>query len=519
MPRSTPTIFETHPEIAKQLHPDKNGTVDVTKLTYGSERKVWWVCPVRKDCGCPHEWEAIVSNRCKKGSGCPLCSGRTVCVHDSIVTTHPHIIPQIHPTMNTEIDITRLGAGSHQTLWWKCEKACPHGCEHVWQTKVYDRCKENKPTGCPYCADGSAVLCVHQSIAFTHSDIAAQWHPEKNGDERPEHFRAGSSLSPWWKCPVRQSCGCVHEWTASISNRCRLNSGCPYCSGRTVCPHNSIATTHPSLALQWHPTKNSDLEFGPSTVSAGCNHRVWWKCEKTCEAGCAHEWLAAVVSRTTGSGCPSCSGLTVCVHTSICGTHPHIAAEWHTTKNGKDRPEFCSRGSDKKVWWICNKGHEYEARLANRCRLGSGCSVCRFKTESILLQFLQQKGFSVRPQFTAAWCIDPFTGGRPRFDYEFPDLKIILELDGRQHFQQVRNWKCPIEQTESDVFKMRQANKQGYSVIRLLQEEVWEGREPWLEANLLEVLVTHADIKNIFIATDEHIYDRHIELLEDACVT
>jgi very-short-patch-repair endonuclease len=140
--------------------------------------------------------------------------------------------------------------------------------------------------------------------------------------------------------------------------------------------------------------------------------------------------------------------------------------------------------------------------------------VCRFKTESILLQFLQQKGFSVRPQFTAAWCIDPFTGGRPRFDYEFPDLKIILELDGRQHFQQVRNWKCPIEQTESDVFKMRQANKQGYSVIRLLQEEVWEGREPWLEANLLEVLVTHADIKNIFIATDEHIYDRHIELLE-----
>jgi hypothetical protein len=40
-----------------------------------------------------------------------------------------------------------------------------------------------------------------------------------------------------------------------------------------------------------------------------------------------------------------------------------------------------------------------------------------------------------------------------------------------------------------------------------------------LEANLLEVLVRHADIKNIFIATDEHIYDRHIELLEDACVT
>ena len=47
----------------------------------------------------------------------------------------------------------------------------------------------------------------------------------------------------------------------------------------------SLAETHPELATEWHPTKNSLL---PWQVSAGSNKKVWWKCEK----GPDHEWEA-----------------------------------------------------------------------------------------------------------------------------------------------------------------------------------------------------------------------------------
>ena len=31
--------------------------------------------------------------------------------------------------------------------------------------------------------------------------------------------------------------------------------------------------------------------------------------------------------------------------------------------------------SHKKVWWLCKKGHEWEARINNRSK-GSGCLYC-----------------------------------------------------------------------------------------------------------------------------------------------
>ncbi len=45
--------------------------------------------------------------------------------------------------------------------------------------------------------------------------------------------------------------------------------------------------------------------------------------------------------------------------------------------------------------------------------------------------------------------------------------KIIVELDGAQHFRQVSNWSSPEMQHDNDVEKMKLAILHGYSVIRL----------------------------------------------------
>ena len=71
------------------------------------------------------------------------------------------------------------------------------------------------------------------------------------------------------------------------------------CAGQKVVLSNCLATTHPEIAKEWHPTKNGDLT--PYDVVPGTLKKVWWICEK-----CEHEWERNVSGRTRGAGCPKC---------------------------------------------------------------------------------------------------------------------------------------------------------------------------------------------------------------------
>ena len=146
--------------------------------------------------------------------------------------------------------------------------------------------------------------------------------------------------------------------------------GCPYCSGRRAVPGvNDLATLNPALAEQWHPQKNGALT--PRDVKLYSNRKVWWQCEN------GHEWQASVKSRTMGTGCAQCSGRRVVQGvTDLATTHPSLAREWNSRKNTGLTPRDVTRGSERKVWWRCAMGHEWEASICSRVR-GAGCPVCR----------------------------------------------------------------------------------------------------------------------------------------------
>lgn len=55
-----------------------------------------------------------------------------------------------------------------------------------------------------------------------------------------------------------------------------------------------------------------------------------------------------------------------------------LLKEWHPTKNGMLKPSMISAGSNKKAWWICSKGHEWQSTVNNR-KNGNGCPECRKK--------------------------------------------------------------------------------------------------------------------------------------------
>jgi hypothetical protein len=137
----------------------------------------------------------------------------------------------------------------------------------------------------------------------------------------------------------------------------------------------TLDKTHPNLVKDWHPTKNGDLF--PISLTHGSNRKVWWKCAK----GDDHEWEDTISHRSSGRGCPVCSGYKVVHSNCLSTTHLHLAKEWHSKMNNELKPSDVTYGSNRKVWWKCAKGddHEWEASISNRARLGRGCSVCAGK--------------------------------------------------------------------------------------------------------------------------------------------
>ena len=55
---------------------------------------------------------------------------------------------------------------------------------------------------------------------------------------------------------------------------------------------------------------------------------------------------------------------------------PDIAAQWDTERNGSLRPDQVTSFSNRRVWWRCTLGHEWQAVVAARVVENSGCPYC-----------------------------------------------------------------------------------------------------------------------------------------------
>ncbi len=138
----------------------------------------------------------------------------------------------------------------------------------------------------------------------------------------------------------------------------------------------------------------------------------------------------------------------------------------------------------------------------------SWCPYCKHKGESKLFETLSEY-FEMRRKCEFEWCKNikclPF-------DMKRRYSKLLFELDGRQHFQQVMKWMAPEETRDNDKYKMKCANENGYSVIRLLQDDVLYDKNNWLKKLLKAVKEIDDDgmVQNIFICSNGE-YDVYTE--------
>ena len=196
------------------------------------------------------------------------------------------------------------------------------------------------------------------------SIIKKEWHKVRNGDLNSGQFSSGSAKKVWWQCDKG------HEWQAQIRSR-NMGVGCPVCKGRLPSSERNLEVLYPNIAREWIKTKNKPLT--PRDVTPGSARQVWWKCKK------GHEWKAIISSRSKGSGCPYCYGNKVGEDNNLAVKFPEVAKEWHPTKNNTITPKQLTAASNKKVWWECDNGHEWEARVASRTINRSGCPECSGK--------------------------------------------------------------------------------------------------------------------------------------------
>ena len=132
---------------------------------------------------------------------------------------------------------------------------------------------------------------------------------------------------------------------------------------------NAMLKVKPELWIEWDFEKNEGV-FDIWEMTKGTTKKPFWIC-KTCNSS----FDASILKRKNGEGCLCCRGYRVNHTNSLATKNSQLASEWHPTKNGNLTPDDVTCGKNKKVWWLCEKGHEWEANIRDR-NSGNGCPYC-----------------------------------------------------------------------------------------------------------------------------------------------
>jgi len=265
------------PDLAKQWHSTRNGELTPSMVTSSSHRVVWWTCSMG------HDYEASVNKR-QQGQGCPACSGKKVLENfNDLQSLRPDLALEWDSTKNSELSPSSVTVQSGRRVWWRDKNG------HEWRATIASRASG---AGCPVCS-GRSVLQGENDLETLNPDLAKTWHSAKNAPLLPSQVTVASGQKVWWLGE------CGHEWQQQIAAR-GYGQGCPVCAGKIVVPgFNDLATAHPEIASQWHPSRNGNLNAQQVTFAS--SKKYWWL------GSCGHEWFTAISSRTAGRGCPKCS--------------------------------------------------------------------------------------------------------------------------------------------------------------------------------------------------------------------
>lgn len=352
------------------------------------------------------------------------------------------------------------------------------------------------PNAKKLCDDDGCQICFKRS--FANHPQSTHWSP-KNAIRSRNAFLC-SNKKFLFDCNV-----CRHTFETSLNSIVGAGSRCPYCTGKKLCEDDECAmcfdrsfASHPRS--EYWSKKNVTSSRHVFLNSAKkilfdcnvCKHTF----ENTPHNITSFDRWCSYCTLTNGKLCDDID-CAMCFDRSFAS---HKKSKYWSSKN-VESPRTVFLNSHKKFSFVCKNGHEFESTLYHISEYG-GCVFCANKTEAKLLDEFVNLGYDIKTQAYFDWCKNEDTNRKLPFDFVIESYRVIIELDGRQHFRQVSNWIAPDEQQKRDLYKMNYANANGYTVIRVLQEDVWNDRNNWME-KIEEHLYVHEVPTRIYISSGD----------------
>ena len=376
-------------------------------------------------------------------------------------------------------------------------KECGHELEMmVKNVSMGQWCKYCNRDG--LCDSNTCEFCYKKS--FASHPMALSWS-DKNEKSAREMLR-GSDKKCWFQCV-----DCAHEFDVKLFS-IKNNKHCSYCTNQKLCEDDCKFCFEKSCASHEMAKAWSALnEVEPRKVFLQSNKKVMFNC-----LACDHSYETTPNHYyNRGGSCPYCGNIYLCnQECKTCfeksfASHPKIVC-W-SSKNTID-PRQIFKGSEKRATFDCDICHsEFDSMLYN-VLAGYWCPYCKNKTEAKMLEFLKDYGCKKQVRFD--WCRFSQTNNIMPFDFGVG--KILIELDGEQHFQQVSNWNSPESVQVKDVEKIQKCVKEGYSIIHINQLDVWNDTYDWRGVIQKEMEELKNETSCVFISCED-VYQSHIVAL------
>ncbi len=467
--------FATH-EKSKFWNYHKNNNLIPSNVLKCSNAKFWFDCNI-----CNHSFDIALNSVTTNGNWCIYCAGQKLCKNSCNLCFNKSFASHEKSKfwnfqMNNDLLPRFVFKSSSTLVWFDCDL-----CKHSFNISLGN--VTNNDQWCGFCngdllcKNNECKFCLEKS--FASNEKSSHWVVTKNNNLLPRDVCKNSNKYFWFYCDI-----CKHEFNIMLAQITQNNNWCGYCASKILCDKsilcefcfNKSFASH-EYATFWNTTKNNNLS--PREIFKFSNLSYWFDCKV-----CQHSFIKRPndISKRN-SFCGYCNSYELCdnMNCQFCLNKSFASHEksifWNLEKNNGLLPRHFVKGSDFKFWFNCLKCKKTFNMSLYNIKIGCWCPRCMNKTEQKMFEILSPLYPNLIQQFKQEWCrnILPLS-----FDFCIPDKKIIIELDGQQHFEQVRNWPSPEEAICRDKHKQKCANDNGYHVIRLLQLDVYRDTFDWL---------------------------------------
>lgn len=306
------------------------------------------------------------------------------------------------------------------------------------------------------------IVPLEKSFGYLYPEYVEYWHTDNI--KTAYEVYAGTAKKYKMICEL----GHVYEMSP---NHKKMGTRCYYCNSKKLLKgFNDLQTVYPDLAKRFSPLNGTT----PDNVTARMKDKYYWNCSNGYDHACLDTITHMVNDNVI---CAVCAGKQIVVgFNDFKSLFPEEAKEWNYKRNGDMRPEDFPQGTNKKVWWVCEKGHEWEAAISNRS-IGRGCHTCNRRNsnlENIIVKVLENNNYNVKHNL---WIDLPWKKrSKMECDIVLPDNNIIIQYDGeywhKDHDMDVKRANYLIDNGWI-VINIRENNLESLNIISDKYYELW----------------------------------------------